>query len=85
MIDVTKLPANVLRDVRQFVLDNRLVRPQSVGGNIAADAYIALCSTNEVFDMWLTWNGIINWAETIASAIDGIREADAGPFVGAKP
>lgn len=74
MIDPTKLPPNVLRDVRSFVLDNNRVHGADRTDK-GCDLYISLCSPNEVFDMWLCWNGIIGYTETIVEAVTGIQGA----------
>lgn len=59
-MNIEKLNAAVLNDLR-----NR--------GH--SDAAIAAMSPDEAFHEFCMWNGLINWAETLTSAIDNLRNA----------
>jgi hypothetical protein len=70
-----KLPANVERDVREFLSEN------SIDGNSAywdkgttnVDQVIANASVEQLFDWYLTWNGVIGYTADFIAALDGIR------------
>lgn len=79
-MNLDKIPPNVLRDVRAFVLENRLYcrKPAMSDSEVdrAVDAHIAMSSAKECFEAFLVWNGIVGYTETLWSAVEGLKAAE---------
>lgn len=67
MIDLKKLPAGILGDLREFFDVER--------DSTAADERIAAMGDYEMLDAFLRYNGIINTTDMILNAVDAIRQA----------
>lgn len=74
MIDIDKIPAGVLSDVRQYVRDNGMVRPHDVS-NARCDEVIRESSMEDVLDMYLKWNGIIGYTRDILRCVEALQAA----------
>jgi len=59
------LPFNVDSDIREFLEENR---PHD-----DADFVMENSTVEELFDMYLTWNGVIGYTSQFIAALDGIR------------
>lgn len=70
---ISKIPHHVLRDVIEFMVENNKAKDAAT-----ARANLYMYTSREIFDMYLTWNGIIHWTDSILQAIDGIRAAERG-------
>jgi hypothetical protein len=61
----SSLPSNVDSDIREFLEENR---PHD-----DADFVMENSTVEELFDMYLTWNGVIGYTSQFIAALDGIR------------
>lgn len=62
------MPLN-LSKIPPYILDDLQSR-------LNTDEEIRAMSADEAFDEWCIWNGIIGWADRLADALDGLREAE---------
>ena len=77
-LEASKLPSNVLSDVREFLVENRY----DVKTNDDADFVIQNSTVEELFDYYLVWNGIIGFTGQFIEALDGIRAYVQTPIRG---
>lgn len=66
--EISKIPHHVVRNIVEYMVDNNKAKDAA-----EARATLYLYSARELFEMYLEWNGIVNWTDTILTAIDGIR------------
>lgn len=72
-VDWEYLPERVRKDLREFWLENEHLPPGSTEEMLREKTMQT--SAEELFDIWLTWNGIIGYLGSITVALDGIRAA----------
>ncbi len=70
---ISQMPHHVVRNIVEYMVENNKVKDAA-----AARATMHLYSERELFEMYLEWNGIVNWTDSILQAIDGIRAAKRG-------
>lgn len=70
---VSKIPHHVVRNIVDYLVENNVAQDAE-----SARASLPLYSSRELFDMYLIWNGIINYTDCILQALDGIRAAERG-------
>lgn len=75
-MQLSKIPKHILKDIEEYMIENTKFRVDTVE---QARAKMEEYSAKELFTMYLEWNGIVNWAETIIMALDSIRAAKETP------
>lgn len=74
MTNLDKIPPRILKNLVDTLIENTW----SIKTESDARAAMQHMSANELFEMWLNWNGIIGYTEMIVEAIDSLRAAKAG-------
>lgn len=65
---LTHIPANVLRDVCNYLADN-----EGLSTEVEQLARIDTADDDDIIGWYLGWNGIIGYTQRIMEALDGIR------------
>ena len=73
MTNLDKIPPRIPKNLVDTLIENTW----SIKTESDARATMQHMSANELFEMWLNWNGIIGYTETIIEAIDSIRAANS--------
>lgn len=67
---ISKIPAHIVRDIAEYMVENGHAHDEQ-----AAKATMHLYNERSLMDMFLNWNGLVNYTDVIIMALDGIRAA----------